>query len=183
MRLGPDSNIYNAIKSGRSKSTLARNLLGSENSTNPAYSPPCLVDLGVGRILSGGLECDMQKRRTFCSSFDQDWQCLGCGPHGGHAAFKIRGVTDSYSSRKVVILADQSVPTALPTAGEQQCIRFLIVENGRLREIADLFLEKLGNRRVPPGTVVLIFSAAYLAETGIVNYCEELHRAHTVQDW
>jgi hypothetical protein len=173
-RLGPDSNIYNAIKSGRTKSTAARNLLGSENSSIPAYSPPGLVDLGDGRILSGGLECDIQKRRTFCSSFDQDWQCLGCGPHGGHAAFKIRGVADSYSSRKVVILADQSVPTALPTAGEQQCIRFLIVENGKLREMADLFLEKLGNRRVPPGTVVLIFSAAYLAETGIVNYCEEL---------
>jgi hypothetical protein len=73
-----------------------------------------------------------------------------------------------------VILADQSVLAALPAAGEQQCIRILIVENGKLRELADLFLEKVGNRRVPPGTVVMLFSAAYLAETGIVNYCEEL---------
>jgi hypothetical protein len=52
-------------------------------------------------------------------------------------------------------------------------MRILIVVNGKLRELADLFLEKVGNRRVPPGTVVMLFSAAYLAETGIVNYCEE----------
>jgi hypothetical protein len=141
---------------------------------NPAYTPTSLVDLGDGRILSGGLECDMQKKRTICSSFDQNWQFLSCGPHGGHPAFKIRGVADSYSSRKVVILADQSVPATLPAAGEQQCIRILIVENGKLRELADLFLEKVVNRRVPPGTVVMLFSAAYLAETGIMNYCEEL---------
>jgi hypothetical protein len=173
-RLWQDNNVYNAIKSRRNKSTLARNLLGSESTANPAYTPPSLVDLGDGRILSGGLECDMQKRRTICSSFDQNWQCLGCGSHGGHSAFKIRGVADSYFSRKVVILADQSVPAALPAAGEQQCMRILIVENGKLRELADLFLERLGNRRVPPGTVVMIFSGAYLAETGIVNYCEEL---------
>jgi hypothetical protein len=118
-----------------------------------------------------------------CASFDADWKCIGCSHPVNRAAFKLRGSADPSNKTQAVILADQAVPVILPACTELLCFKILIIENGSLRELADEFLKQLGNRRVPHGSCVLIFSASYLAEAGTVAYAEELLGARVmIQD-
>jgi hypothetical protein len=131
-----------------------------------------LVEIGDGRILSGGLRNDIAERKVVSTSFDEDWRCLACShPHNG-PAFKVRGVADSSCSPHAITLADQSVPAVLPVASDQQCIKVLIMENSSLKQLCEEFLRLIGNRRVPKGTTVLLMSAAYMAEVGLVAYAD-----------
>jgi hypothetical protein len=75
---------------------------------------------------------------------------------------------------QAVILGDQAVPAAMSVTSDKQCFKILLIEGGSLQELLNEFLNKLGNRRVQPGTAILIFSASYLAEAGLVAYVEEL---------
>jgi hypothetical protein len=75
---------------------------------------------------------------------------------------------------QAVILGDQAVPAAMSITSDKQCFKILLIEGGSLQELLNEFLNKLGNRRVQPGTAILIFSASYLAEAGLVAYVEEL---------
>jgi hypothetical protein len=88
-RMGDDIITYNAISSQNRKSSAAANLLGGEKKMSPALSS--LVEIGDGRILSGGLQTAISTKRIVCTSFDKEWRCLRCGIHGQEPAFKIRG--------------------------------------------------------------------------------------------
>jgi hypothetical protein len=48
------------------------------------------------------------------------------------------------------------------------------MEGGSLLELTEEFLVRLGNRRVPPGSTILLFSITNLADTGVTGYAEEL---------
>jgi hypothetical protein len=48
-----------------------------------------------------------------------------------------------------------------------------MIEHGSLRELADELIKLIGNRRVPMRSTVLMFSATFMAETGLVSYTEE----------
>jgi hypothetical protein len=37
-----------------------------------------LVEIGDGRILSGGLKIDIGAKKIVCCSFDSEWRCLQC---------------------------------------------------------------------------------------------------------
>jgi hypothetical protein len=174
-RMGKDYNIYAAIAANNRRASYAPNLLGG-----PAAAPhslPGMVDQADGRIMSGGLQLDMSNKEIICTSFDADWACLRCGEHGQAPAFKIRGIPDASCSRQVVILADQSFPACLPAMGEQECLRILLVENGSVLDLVETFLRKLGNRRVPAGSVILLFSASFLQQAGLELYTAELVQA------
>jgi hypothetical protein len=129
--------------------------------------------LGDGRFLSGGLQLCISAKKTVSTSFDINWKCLRCGQHKQEEAFKIRGVADSSSPRQVVIVADQSFPACLPTDGQHDCIKVIIVENCSLEDGAVEFLKRLGNRRVPKGSVILMFSAAHLANVRLAQYIQD----------
>jgi hypothetical protein len=135
------------------------------------------VDLGDGRIMSGGLQLDMMNKKIVSTSFDAEWKCLRCGKHGDQPAFKTRGIPDSTCSRQVVILCDQSFPACLPADGQQECMKILLIENASVRDLIKIFLQKLGNRRVPPGSVILVFSATFLATVGLELYTMEMQEA------
>jgi hypothetical protein len=181
-RLGKDLNIYAAIAAHNRRSSTAANLLGGPSSALPAMSG--LIDLADGRIMSGGLQLDLVRKKTICTSFSADWTCLRCGEHGAAPAFKIRGIPDSTATRQVVILADQAFPACLPAMGIQECLRILLVESCSILDLVETFLQKLGNRRVPPGSLILIFSESFLQTVGLELYAAELvqaqNRIHTV---
>jgi hypothetical protein len=61
--------------------------------------------------------------------------------------------------------------------GEQECLRILLVENGSVLDLVETFLRKLGNRRVPAGSVILLFSASFLQQAGLELYTAELVQA------
>jgi hypothetical protein len=61
--------------------------------------------------------------------------------------------------------------------GEQECLRILLVENGSVLDLVEAFLRKLGNRRVPAGSVILLFSASFLQQAGLELYTAELVQA------
>jgi hypothetical protein len=152
--------------------TVANNLMEGEPVQLPHMDG--LVDIGDGRILSGGLKIDIGEKKVVCCSFDSEWRCLQCEQHKERSAFKIRGIADSSSAPQVVILADQSFPACLPSGTEKDCVKILIMEGGSLKELVEEFFSRLGNRRVPPGSAVLLFSMSWLADTGVVGYAEEL---------
>jgi hypothetical protein len=125
-------------------------------------------------MLSGGLRLAISAKKIICTSFDNSWKCLRCGPHSQEEAFKIRGVADSSSPRQAVALADQSFPVCLPTDGQKECVKIAVIENGSLEDLASEFLRLLGNRRVPKGSVVMIHSSWHLANVGTAQYAVDL---------
>jgi hypothetical protein len=75
---------------------------------------------------------------------------------------------------QVVVLADQTFPAILPAEGQARCMQIILVENGSIPDIIDEFQKQLGNRRVPPGSVLLIFSASHLLNVGLAQYAADL---------
>jgi hypothetical protein len=173
--VGANLPLYEAILKSNLKGMTASNLLGSGKIQ--ACTPPGFIELGDGRITAGGLKLDITTKKTTFTSFDDNWCCLQCGNHGATPAFKIRGLADSSCFRQVVILADQTFPALLPAAGEAQCLRILLIENGSLEALASEFLLLLGNRRVPKGSNILIFSGSHLANVGLETYVADLLKA------
>jgi hypothetical protein len=171
-RLGHDNIIYNSIQLRYKQETGARNLMCGELDHIPVVEG--LVDIGDGRILSGGLKIDIGAKKVVCTSFDNEWCCFRCVHHKDKPAFKIRGVADSSCSPQIVVLADQAFPACLPSSSTKDCLKILLVEGGRLRELAAEFIERLGNRRVPPASAILLFSLTNLADVGVVGYVEEM---------
>jgi hypothetical protein len=58
----------------------------------------------------------------------------------------------------------------LPVSGIEQCLKIIRIENGGLLELADELLNLVGNRRVPPGSIVLLFSPTHLTTVGLTAY-------------
>jgi hypothetical protein len=170
-RMGEDTMCYDTISSLNKRSTLAPDLLGGPK--GPDKTLRGLVDMGDGRV-PGGLQLNFSSKRIVCTSFDRDWKCLRCGGHGQEPAFKIRAVANSSSPRQVVVLADQTFPAILPADGQARCMQIILVENGSIPDIIDEFQKQLGNRRMPPGSVLLIFSASHLLNVGLAQYTADL---------
>jgi hypothetical protein len=174
-RLDSEIMLYDAILDANKRAMAANNLLGGP--TEQAQGIKSLAELGDGRFLSGGLQLCISAKKTVSTSFDTNWRCLRCGQHKQEEAFKIRGVADSYSPRQVVVIADQSFPACLPTDGQHDCFKIIIVENCSLEDGSAEFLKRLGNRRVPKGTVILMFSGAHLANVGLAQYIQDFLEA------
>jgi hypothetical protein len=67
-------------------------------------------------------------------------------------------------------LADQSYPAVLPAASTENCIKILLIDNTSLDDLVEEFCKLVGNRRVPPGTLLMLFSASHLANVGTAAY-------------
>jgi hypothetical protein len=171
-KLGKDNLEYETIRAKNMKDTQARNLIG--DNTKEAALGDGMVATGDGRTLSGGLKFNMKNHTIISTSFKSDWTCLGCGPHGRRPAFKTRGEAGTSGPNQAVILGDQHVPAVLPATGTEQCIRILRIENGGLIDLARELVAQLGNRRFPPGSIILIFSLTHLANVGLAAYVEDL---------
>jgi hypothetical protein len=133
-----------------------------------------MVEMGECRLMSSGLKLDLKKKRIVTTSFNKDWSCLACGPHGNLPAFNVRGGASGTGGRQVVILADQCFPPILPASGEEKCLIILRIENGGLPALVDEFLDLFGNRLFPAGSVILVSSPSHLAQVGLSSYVEDL---------
>jgi hypothetical protein len=61
----------------------------------------------------------------------------------------------------------------VPVAGEGECLKIVAVEDAKLNELADTFLELSKGFDIPSGSVVLLFSASHLAWAGPAAYSKE----------
>jgi hypothetical protein len=49
-----------------------------------------------------------------------------------------------------------------------------MVESRNLHVICEELFKQIGNRRLPPGSVILVFSATHLLNVGLTQYTEDL---------
>jgi hypothetical protein len=87
---------------------------------------------------------------------------------------KLRGSADSSCTKQAIVLADQSFPAVLPVGGNEGCLKIILVENGNLENMFEELVKQVRNRRIPPGSVVMAFSAAHLANVGLEQYTRDL---------
>ena len=74
---------------------------------------------------------------------------------------------------KSFILSDQNFPPTLPcTAGE--CAKIIRIEDASLSELLQCWLDITKGREIPPGSVVVIFSASHLLMEGLNGYISDL---------
>ncbi len=80
----------------------------------------------------------------------------------------------------VVVLADQSFPANVPAADGGECIRIVRVEDGSLHELTSELTGMLINKKVLPGTVIMLGSMTQLARYGTAWYTSEWLKARNV---
>jgi hypothetical protein len=167
-RLGKDMMAYDAIRCGNIRATKATGLFGGE----PLYAPvmPGMIEMGDGRMLAGELKLSISSKKTITSSFDTNWLCLNCALHKSRPALKTRGEAGPAGQPQAIILSDQNFAPQLPVSGQQLCIKVLRIENGGLIKLAEELLARVGNRRVPPGSLILLSSVTHLANVGLSAY-------------
>jgi hypothetical protein len=74
---------------------------------------------------------------------------------------------------QIFILSDQNFPAALPVEGDGECLKILRIENGKLSELVESFLEVTKGFTVPAGSVVVLTSVSHLAGVGTVEYINQ----------
>jgi hypothetical protein len=171
-RMARDTLIYEAISASNVRATVTYNLLGHNKMSSDQVQS--FVELGDGRIMSGGMQLDMANKRIVSTSFTSEWKCLRCPQHTMEPALKLRGAADSSCHRQAIVLADQSFPAVLPVSGLGGCLKIILVESGSLDALYEELVKQVGNRRIPPGTLIMAFSASHLANIGICQYTRDL---------
>jgi hypothetical protein len=78
------------------------------------------------------------------------------------------------SPRQAIVIADQNFPAVLPVDSHDQCFKIIRVESGSLKVLVDTLLDHVGNRVIPPGSLVLIGSLSHLANVGLSAYVYDL---------
>jgi hypothetical protein len=167
-RLGKDMMAYDAIRSGNIRPTKASSLLGG----SPLYAPvmPSMIEMGDGRMLSGELKLSISSKKIITSSFNNDWLCLNCDLHKSRPALRTRGEAGPAGAPQAIILSDQNFSPQLPVTGQQQCLKVLRIEHSGLIELAEELMIRVGNRRVPQGSLILLSSITHLSNVGLSAY-------------
>jgi hypothetical protein len=137
-----------------------------------------MVETGDGRIFTGGLKMALTSKQVRTSSIDADWYCCRCSKHNVRPAIRTRGEAGK-SPIQALVLSDQNFPAVLPVSSGDQCIKVLRIENGSVPALVEYLLGFVGNRRMPPGSIILIGSVAHLADVGISAYISDIIEAST----
>jgi hypothetical protein len=101
--------------------------------------------------------------------------CNTCATKGDHPVMhrdNLR-VDRANQSPCCFILTDQNFPPMVPVSGEGECLKIISIEDARLFELADAFLEITKGFSISAGSVVMIFSASHLAWAGIASYAKD----------
>jgi hypothetical protein len=159
--------LYETIRNHNIRATKADCMLDGLHKMAPYQDG--MVDMGDGRLLGGGLKMAFTTKRIITTSFNPDWTCTRCEQHVIRSALRMNGEAGS-APRQVFVLADQNFPAALPVSSSQQCLKILRIENAPLQDLEDEFIKQVGNRRIMPGSLILVLSPAHLANVGISAY-------------
>ncbi len=76
-------------------------------------------------------------------------------------------------TKPTFIISDQCMPPLAPPTGPGGCIAFMRVEDGSLEEIANCFIETVGAKNLPRGTMVAISAGGHLARVGVAQYAAD----------
>ena len=156
---------YHTVRGLRKRSTVGRVWSGPGRGVEGKEAG--LVIDGDDRILFNSNSFSLDRLRNASRSFD-GYKCITCSL--SHDALI------GCSGRPVVFaLADQSFSANLPAGDGKDCIRILRVEDCTLREVTKEFLEIIGERRLVPGSVLLLGSLFQLALDGTAQYIEDWH--------
>jgi hypothetical protein len=179
--------IYLTIKKERERSIVIRNLNGSGitevDSTNCGASTSTMDQ--VGSFANAGDKRhnitqhrhDFKNLRNISTSFNiKNFVCNTCTGNGEHKVLcrDVEGEDIGTRLPPVFVLAD---PPWSRRGGEGECIKVIQIENGRLVELVDVFLELTKGFAVPAGAVLLISSASHMAAVGTAEYAAEFVRA------
>jgi hypothetical protein len=80
-------------------------------------------------------------------------------------------------SPTVFVLSDQCFPPVLSPEGEGECIKIMCIEDGRVMELLDAFIDATKSFVIPAGSVVVLCSASHLAALGTEAYAAEFSEA------
>jgi hypothetical protein len=166
--------VYETIRGANIRATTANNLLGGPVRMAPAMAG--MVETGDGRILSGGLSLALNKKKITTTSFDSAWFCFKCSLHNIRPALRTRGEAGG-SPRQAIVLSDQNFPATLPVCSTQQCFKIIRMENGAVLDLVSYLVDLVGNRIVPPGSIVFVGSVTHLANVGLVAYVQDIVEA------
>jgi hypothetical protein len=125
-----------------------------------------------------GKKMTLTLKQVRTSSIDADWYCYQCTQHNIRPAIRTRGEAGE-SPIQAVVISDQNFPAILPVSTGDQCIKVLRIENGSVPALVEYLLGVVGNRRMPPGSIILIGSVAHLADVGISAYISDIIEATT----
>ena len=98
--------------------------------------------------------------------------CLGRGPHQVMAP-EVDREEDCQLTPCVFILSDQLFLAVVPTYDDGDCLKITRIDEARLLELADYFIEVTKGFTVPAGTVVLLSSLNHLSWVGTAGYAED----------
>jgi hypothetical protein len=113
--------------------------------------------------------------RNISTSFDPTTlRCTSCS--NGHTVLHriVDGLDVGLCSPPLFVLSDQNFSPMLPV--ERECVKVVMVENGSLTDLVDVFLSLTKGFAVPAGAVVLIASASRAAAIGAAEYAAEFVR-------
>jgi hypothetical protein len=142
-----------------------------------------MIEMGDGRMLSGELKLSISSKKIITSSFDNNCLCLNCDLHKSRPALRTIEEAGPAGAPQAIILSDQNFAPQLPVSGQQQCIKVLRIKHGKLIELAEELLARVGNRRVPPGSLILLSSVTHLSNVGLSAYIADyLEATKILQD-
>ena len=177
--MGSHRLTYEAVRAANIKSLAAPYLQSGE----PVIDRSLMTDgdffsTADGVVLRMHMESNLPRKTNTAYSFNP-WRmtcgnCLGAVNHSvlGSAMDQL----DNTAGREAILLSDYSYPPVLPSSSSQNCLRIIRLENGNILELTNILLVKLRGRKLCDGSIVMIFSAAHLAQVGLHAYC--LHRGH-----
>jgi hypothetical protein len=169
--LGDKCLAYDAIIAARKKDFKTPHLLGGEAAELPDVGS--FLGGGDGRILLSHVEVNLGQRRVTSFSFNPT--TLSCLCNGSHSIRKIASSRGEYkATREAFLLTDQAYPAALPSSTDKLCINVIRIDHGMLIELAAALENVLRGRFLEAGSLVALFSATNLAESGLDGYCADL---------
>ena len=172
------SGAYRAIQAARRADMSARHL--ANNTVTPLAPQNNLLTSQDLRSNCCFHVNSYEKKRNITAYFDTGTlRCSSCTIKPGHPVLEKSSSKwrSNYNCPAVFILADQSFPASLPTGGAGECLHILVLKDGSLADLTDIFLDTLKPFCVPAGSVVLLHSLSHLAWVGPAAYTEDLVRA------
>ncbi len=114
---------------------------------------------------------DHSKTHNISTSFDPNkFICTICNIEHPVLHRTIEGNDVGLDNPPVFILSDQNFPSMVPAGGEGECLKIILIENGSLTELVEVFLGMTRGFDVPAGSVLLLASASCAAAVGTAEY-------------
>ena len=162
---------YNAVKS-----QAVQALMAVDHSSGKEFKIDIgdFISMADGRMAATCLGSNYRDRSNVNASFCLVNKTCLCCQTSHPVLLRGDGPSGRAAERRVLWLADQCAPAALPSLDESACIAMYRREYSNLREVADDFIGRIEGYVLPQGSIIIISSATQLATSGIFQYILDL---------